>query len=159
MFVRSVPSYMKVSRLSVDDVLLARELNALFGKEFGDAETYGAERPSDGYLQKLLGKDDVIALVALADNRVIGGLVAYELAKLERHRSEIYIYDLAVDAAHRRRGVATGLIEALRKAAKERGAWAMFVQADHGDKAAIALYGGLGTREDVLHFDISVSSA
>jgi hypothetical protein len=30
------------------------------------------------------------------------------------------------------------------------------VQADHGDDPAIALYTGLGTREDVLHFDIAV---
>jgi aminoglycoside 3-N-acetyltransferase I len=29
------------------------------------------------------------------------------------------------------------------------------VQADHGDDAAIALYTKLGTREDVLHFDIA----
>jgi aminoglycoside 3-N-acetyltransferase I len=30
------------------------------------------------------------------------------------------------------------------------------VQADHGDDPAIALYTKLGTREDVLHFDIPV---
>jgi aminoglycoside 3-N-acetyltransferase I len=30
----------------------------------------------------------------------------------------------------------------------------IFVQADHGDAPAIALYAKLGTREDVLHFDI-----
>jgi aminoglycoside 3-N-acetyltransferase I len=30
------------------------------------------------------------------------------------------------------------------------------VQADHGDDPAIALYTKLGTREDVLHFDIEV---
>jgi aminoglycoside 3-N-acetyltransferase I len=31
----------------------------------------------------------------------------------------------------------------------------VFVQADHGDDAAIALYTKLGAREDVLHFDIA----
>jgi len=35
-----------------------------------------------------------------------------------------------------------------------RGAWVIFVQADHGDEPAIALYSKLGQREDVLHFDI-----
>jgi aminoglycoside 3-N-acetyltransferase I len=30
------------------------------------------------------------------------------------------------------------------------------VQADHGDDAAIALYDKLGTREEVLHFDMPV---
>jgi aminoglycoside 3-N-acetyltransferase I len=31
----------------------------------------------------------------------------------------------------------------------------IYVQADHGDAPAISLYESLGTREDVLHFDIS----
>ncbi|HAI88405.1 MAG TPA: AAC(3)-I family aminoglycoside 3-N-acetyltransferase, partial [Alcanivorax sp.] len=48
------------------------------------------------------------------------------------------------------------LIEALKKIGRERGAWVIFVQADHGDDPAIALYTGLGVREDVLHFDIEV---
>jgi hypothetical protein len=42
-----------------------------------------------------------LRLVAIEGEKVIGGLVAYELDKFERMRREIYIYDLAVDAAHR----------------------------------------------------------
>ena len=34
----------------------------------------------------------------------------------------------------------------------------IFVQADYGDDAAIALYTKLGVREDVLHFDIPVKT-
>ena len=34
----------------------------------------------------------------------------------------------------------------------------VFVQADHGDDPAGAVYTSLGTREDVLHFDIVVHS-
>ena len=37
-----------------------------------------------------------------------------------------------------------------------RGAWVVFVQADYGDDPAVALYTRLGTREDVMHFDIAV---
>ncbi len=65
-----------------------------------------------------------------------------------------YIYDLAVDAQYRRIGVATGLIMALKPIAAARGAKIIFIQADHADEAPIALYSKLGTREDVLHFDI-----
>jgi aminoglycoside 3-N-acetyltransferase I len=90
---------------------------------------------------------------------VAGGLVAYEFDKLERMRREIYIYDLAVDEAHRRQGIATGLIEHLCVIAAERGAWVVYVQADHGDGPAIALYEKLGVREDVLHFDIPIVGA
>ena len=98
----------------------------------------------------------MIALAALAGDEVIGGLVAYELRKFERARSELYIYDLAVAEAHRRRGVATALIERLREIGRERGVWVIFVQGDYGDEPALALYGKLGLREEVLHFDIEV---
>jgi aminoglycoside 3-N-acetyltransferase I len=83
-------------------------------------------------------------------------LTAYVLDKFERDRREIYIYDLAVAAAHRRRGLATALIETLAGVARDRGAYVIFVQADRGDDAAIALYESLGRREDVHHFDIPV---
>lgn len=92
----------------------------------------------------------------MKDGVVVGGLAAYELRKFEQERSEVYIYDLAVAEAHRREGIATAPIEELRSIAAARGAWVVFVQADLGDDPAIALYSKLGTREDVLHFDIAV---
>ena len=95
------------------------------------------------------------SVAALPAAEVIGGLTAYELRKPERERSEFYIYDLAVSASHRRRRVATDLIEELKQIAGARGASVIFVQADWGDDAAIALYSRLGVREEVLHFDIS----
>ena len=85
---------------------------------------------------------------------MVGGLAAYVLRKFEQERSEIYIYDLAVDEAYRRRGIATALINELRGIARGIGAWVIYVQADHGDDPAIKLYESLGVREDVLHFDI-----
>ncbi|HEY4368787.1 MAG TPA: AAC(3)-I family aminoglycoside N-acetyltransferase [Steroidobacteraceae bacterium] len=148
---------MKLHRLAPSDVPLLRALNALFGRAFSDPEIYGAEPPSDAYLQALLAKDHVIALVALMGEEVVGGLVAYELDKFERARREVYIYDLAVDEAHRRHGIATALIARLREIAVARGAWVVYVQADYGDDPAIALYQKLGIREEVLHFDIEVS--
>lgn len=87
---------------------------------------------------------------------VVGGLAAYVLHKFEQERSEIYIYDLAVAAMHRRRGIATALIDALRPIGRALGAWVIYVQADRGDDPAIALYDRLGVREEVLHFDIAL---
>jgi aminoglycoside 3-N-acetyltransferase I len=143
-------------RLAPGDVALVRKLNALFGDAFAEPETYTAEPPSDAYLEGLLAKEHVVAIVALAGEEVLGGLVAYELDKLERARRELYIYDLAVAAEHRRQGVATALIQRLREIAADRGAWVIYIQADYGDDPAIALYEKLGTREEVLHFDIAV---
>jgi aminoglycoside 3-N-acetyltransferase I len=142
--------------LGAEDLPLARALLAVFGEAFGERETYGGRPPDDAYLARLLARPQVLTLVALDGATVVGGLVAYELEKLEQARSEIYIYDLAVAEAHRRRGVATGLIRALGRIAKPRGAWVMFVQADRTDPPAIRLYESLGAREDVHHFDIPV---
>jgi len=148
---------MRIQRLTPDDLGLMDGLLDLFSAAFEEPETYGGARPSADYLRSLLGDPGFVALVALADGAVVGGLCAYELRKFERQRSELYIYDLAVDAGHRRRGIATALIEALKPIAAARGAWVIYVQADHGDDPAIALYSKLGTREDVLHFDIPVT--
>jgi len=136
------------------------QLLDVFGDAFEDTQTYGARRPRPEYLRRLLGSAHFIALVACDDDsgQVIGGLAAYELVKFEQERSEIYIYDLAVAQAHRRRGVATALIRALQRIAAGRGAWVVFVQADPPDAPAVALYSKLGVREEVLHFDIAVSS-
>jgi aminoglycoside 3-N-acetyltransferase I len=142
--------------LAPADLSLVRALNVLFGEAFGEPDTYGVRPRTDADLERLLGKPHVLVLVALDGTTVVGGLVAYELEKLEQPRSEIYIYDLAVAEGHRRKGVATGLIRALGGIAKLRGAWVMFVQADRTDPPAIHLYESLGTREDVHHFDIPV---
>ncbi|HZG10027.1 MAG TPA: AAC(3)-I family aminoglycoside N-acetyltransferase [Allosphingosinicella sp.] len=136
------------------DAATLREALAVFGRAFEEPETYTGAQPTAAYLERLLGSDSFIALAARLDGEVIGALAAYELHKFEQERSEIYIYDLAVAAEHRRRGIATGLIARLQGIAAARGAYVISVQADYGDDPAIALYTRLGTREDVLHFDI-----
>lgn len=149
-----MPTTPQIQRLAPADTGLMRQLNAMFAEAFGDADSYLAQPPDDAYFQRVLGQAHVIALVARIDGEVVGGLVAYELDKLERARREVYIYDLAVAAPHRRQGIATALIDRLRTIARERGAWVVYVQADHGDDPAIALYEKLGVREDVMHFDL-----
>ncbi len=148
----------EIKQLTANDLVLMKALLNTFGEAFNDMDTYTMHTPDDAYLKDLLGSDSFIALVALKNDEVVGGIAAYELKKFEQQRSEIYIYDLAVAAAYRRRGIATALIEYLKLLATDRGAYVVFVQADTGpeDEAAIALYSKLGEREEVLHFDIPV---
>jgi aminoglycoside 3-N-acetyltransferase I len=145
----------KVRRLGQRDVGEARAVNRLFAREFEDPASYSSRPPAAGYLERLLGRDETIVLIAEVDGELVGALVAYTLDKLEQERSEIYIYDLAVAQEFRRRGVATALIERLKEIARGVGAWVIYVQADYGDQPAIGLYEKLGAREDVMHFDIS----
>lgn len=93
----------------------------------------------------------------MRDGEVVGGLAAYDLPKFEQARSEIYVYDLAVDAGHRRQGIATALIRELQRIGRARGAHVIFIQANRADEPAVALYEKLGEREEeVLHFDIEI---
>ncbi len=146
-----------VRLLTPEDVNLMESLLTAFGEAFDEVETYGASRPGKAYLERLLGSDHFIALAAMRNGSVIGGLSAYELQKFEQERSEIYIYDLAVSAAHRRQGIATALIRQLQNIAAARAAYVIFVQADIDDAPAIALYTKMGVRENVAHFDIGVA--
>jgi aminoglycoside 3-N-acetyltransferase I len=134
-----------------------RALNALFGEVFGEPETYTGSPPESAYCESSLGRDDLLLAVAAQDDQLIGGVAAYLLRKFEQGRSEVYIYDLAVAADHRRRGVATELIEEVRRFGRENGAWTVFVQADvvPEDEPARQLYRKLASEEiTAFHFDI-----
>ena len=144
-----------IQRLGPNDITQMRGINALFADVFEDPEHYASTPPADEWLRAQLANPTVIALAALDGEAVVGALTGYVLAKLEQERSEIYIYDLAVAVSHQRRGIATALIGHLQDMARQIGAWVIYVQADHGDDPAIALYTKLGTREDVMHFDIA----
>jgi aminoglycoside 3-N-acetyltransferase I len=145
-----------IRSLGPDDLLLFGGLLSVFADAFDDPASYNDARPSPDYLRRLLVRDSFIALAAVDGEQVVGALAAYVLEKFEQERSEIYIYDLAVTESHRRRGIATALIQELQSLAAARGAWVIFIQADCGDDPAIGLYSKLGRREDVLHFDIPV---
>ena len=152
----SKQSSLTVRQLNAADIFPFRQLLAVMGQAFNDPAAYTQSQPEDAWLRRLLGSEHFIALAALDNDAIVGGLAAYELVKFEQARSEIYIYDLAVAETHRRRGIATALIGALKKIGKARGAYVIFVQADPPDAPAVALYTRLGVREDVMHFVIAV---
>src|SRR5688572_22090011 len=107
-----------VRQLTPDDTSLMAAMMTMFGHAFGDLKAYTAARPREANLRSLLAHRHFIAVAALKDEAVVGGLAAYELPKFEQERSEIYIYDLAVAEPHRRQGVATALIDELKSIAR-----------------------------------------
>ena len=88
--------------LGIHDALLMRSILSVFGEAFQDVQTYNGSQPSTAYLEHLLGSDTFIAIAALKNQEVVGGIAAYVLPKFEQERSEIYIYDLAVLETYRR---------------------------------------------------------
>jgi len=154
----SIAPHYTYRQLTSDDVAVFKELLRVFGDAFNDNETYQHAIPTDEYLTNLLDKEHFIVIVAMMADAVVGGLVGYVLEKFEQQRREIYIYDLAVSDGHRRRGVATGMINTLKKIAADQGAYVIFVQADLEDGPAIALYRSLGMMKPAHHFDIKVDT-
>lgn len=144
----------RIAVLTPGQLPAMRRMLDLFGREFEDPSAYSSRQPDDAYLQRLLGSDTFIAIAAVDGDQVVGGLAGYVLPKFEQARSEFYIYDLAVAGTHRRQGIATAMIQELRRLAVARGIYVLYVQADYGDDPAVALYTRLGKREDVMHFDI-----
>lgn len=146
----------RIERVRAGDPEGMHAMLSLFGRVFEDPDSYDRARPSPAYFDRLVSGESFVAFVAKDGVEVVGAIAAYELVKFEQERSEFYLYDLAVAETHRRRGIATGLIDAVRSVAAERGAYVAFVQADYGDEPAVALYTKLGTREDVMHFDLPI---
>lgn len=145
----------EIRRLGPGDLGPYRAMLDLFARAFEDPASYGTP-PGGQYIESILADRGIVVLVALSGERVAGALVAYELRKFEQERSEYYIYDLAVEEAERRKGIATALIQALQDLAADSPAWVIYVQADPPDAPAVALYDKLGVREEVYHFDLPV---
>lgn len=150
---RSLCSSVRI--LGPDDVQALRAMLSMFGTAFDQIQTYTAAQPDDVWLSRLLASNTFVAVAAWSGTDLIGGIAGYVLPKFEQARAELYIYDLAVASSYRRQGVATAMIAALKGYAAAHGVHVIFVQADYGDEAAIALYSKLGLREDVLHFDLA----
>jgi aminoglycoside 3-N-acetyltransferase I len=137
------------------DLGLLHALLDLYATAFDDPEALTLHRPSDDHLRALLTGGSFVAIAALDAGRLVGGLSGYFLPKPESAAPEFYLYDLAVAESHRRRGIASALIDRCRRLARERGASSIFVQAHPEDEAAVALYETKGSRTEVLHFDIA----
>jgi ribosomal protein S18 acetylase RimI-like enzyme len=145
----------RIARLGATDAIALRAMLDLFGAAFDDPEQYLEAQPDDAYLGQLLTRHDFIAIAAWIDDAMVGGVTAYLLPKYEQVRSELYLYDLAVADAYRRRGIASALIAALHDVARALGADTVYVQADVEDAPALALYAKLGEGREVRHFDLA----
>mgnify|MGYP003419727842 FL=1 len=124
-----------ISRLGATDQPVMKELNELFAEVFDDEESYVSQPPSDKYLSEFLKSDDNIVLVAISEDTVVGGLVAYTLTKFEQECKEIYVYDLAVSTEQQRHGIGRELMKELKSIGKTAEAYVIFVHADEGDEA------------------------
>ena len=120
-----------VRTLSGADLTPMREMLTMFGHAFDAPPPTPSARPTTPTCAACSTARPSWRWRRSTARGFIGGLAGYVLPKFEQARSELYIYDLAVDAAHRRRGVATALISEVQRLAAARGVYVIFVQADH----------------------------
>lgn len=60
--------------------------------------------------------------------------------------TEMFLYELGVDGAYRRRGIGRALVTALAELARERGCYSMWVLSEPDDPAALATYRAAGAQ-------------
>jgi aminoglycoside 3-N-acetyltransferase I len=146
-----------IRRLQASDLGDLKRLLALFSRVFENKSPELTHIPDDAYLASLLEKPDVCICVATDAHEVIGGLTAYVLALPTTKEREMYIYDLAVDERHRRKGIARSLVNELKVQAKRSDVSVIFVEAEAPDAGAIRFYRSLGAQgSQVEHFNIKV---
>ena len=129
-----------IERLGPLDRDAARTTFALMARVFGE----GRGLLSDPYLDGLLAGEGFWAFAAQEDGTIVGGLTAHTLPMTRDESAEVFIYDIAVDAGHQRRGHGRRLVEAIRRAAEEAGIDVVFVPADDDDEHALDFYRALG---------------
>lgn len=133
---------MREVRLGPGDERVAHQLFVTMASVFEEA---AGEPIRHAYVARLLGSDSFWAIAAFDGQEMVGGLTAHTLPLTRAESSEIFIYDIAVRAEHRRRGVGRRLVEHLRREAAAVGIHDVFVPADDDDDAhALEFYRALG---------------
>ena len=139
----------EIKHLTKEDLSKFTSLIDLFNMVFEEESKIGSEVNS----LKLLNSKYFIALVALAESEVVGGLTAYELPMYYSNSSEIFLYDLAVKPEYQRMGVGKGLLQSLKEYCLRNGVKEFFVMAHEEDEHAIEFYRSTGGKsEKVVNF-------
>jgi ribosomal protein S18 acetylase RimI-like enzyme len=81
------------------------------------------------------------------DQRPVGFVSGVEMIHPDKGR-EMFLYELAVDEAHRGLGAGTALVEALAAIARSTGCYGMWVLTDDDNDAALATYRRGGATEE-----------
>ena len=146
------PNYktFEVRRLAKEDLSVFSSLIRLFNIVFEEAES---SISSEANLLRLLSNNHFIALAAIDDTQVVGGLTAYVLPMYYSEFPEIFLYDLAVKPEYQRIGVGKRLIHDLKEYCVKHGVKVFFVLAHEEDEHAIEFYRSTGGKsEKVVNF-------
>lgn len=129
---------MEVRRLGADDAQLGVEAIRLL------KAPDGYPTPAVEYLRRFLARPENVFIVAIEDGTPVGYIVAYLLDRIDRHQQMMFFYEIAVTESHRRRGIGTEMITALKTICAEQDVMKMWVPAGRSNIAATRLYASTG---------------
>lgn len=126
-----------IHHLKPRDQGLFRQLILVFEDVF---EMEDFTLPPSSHLDRLLRLPDFMVFVALHESKVVGGLTVYILHQCYSEKPLAYVYDLAVQTTHQRKGIGRSLIATLNKHCQTQSFEEVFVQADAPDLYALDFY-------------------
>jgi aminoglycoside 3-N-acetyltransferase I len=142
-------------RLTSSDRELARRMFVMMAGVFEEEN----EQVCDGYIDRLLNREEFWAIAAFMGDEIVGGLTAHTLPMTRAEASEMLVYDIAVRRDHQRRSVGRQLLTTLREAAADSGIQDVFVAANANDAHAVHFYAALGgVSSSVTHFSFHVTT-
>jgi ribosomal protein S18 acetylase RimI-like enzyme len=94
-------------------------------------------------LERFLNDPTLHLLIAYMDGEPVGFVSGVEMTHPDKG-TEMFLYELGVGEQHRRQGVATALVEALKELAREKRCYGMWVLCDEDNEAAVKTYGKAG---------------
>src|SRR5215212_5203726 len=103
---------LELRQLTKEDVSVFSSLVKMFNMVFEEAESAIS---NEANLLGLLNNNNFIAMAAISENEVVGGLTAYELPMYYSDSSEVFVYDMAVKPEYQRMGIGKSLIRSLRE--------------------------------------------
>lgn len=132
---RKMDKSVEIKKLRPNDFLLAKELVDMF-----DVDDEKDVLSSTEYVRKMLERNDFHVLIALQNDKLLGGLTAYEMQMFKSETKEMFLYEIEVAESRRREGIGKALIEHLKEICLEKGIVQMFVGTEKDNLPARKLY-------------------
>ena len=109
--------------------------------------------------EALLADPRTLMLVAFDGGSPVGFVLAHELPRRHGDRAQLFVYEVDVAETHRRRGIASALLERLGELARERGIRTGFVLTEPDNGPANALYRDVGAATEKVSVEWTFSYA
>ena len=108
------------------------------------------DQPRPEAVNRFLADDRNHIFIAYEDGEPVGFVTGVELTHPDKG-TEMFLYELAVDERHHRRGIGTTLVKALANIAQQRGCYDMWVLTDADNEAALGTYRKSGADRESTH--------